>query len=304
MKTLKTVAVFGATGAQGGSVLRALVNTDEYHIRAITRNANSEKAKQLASLKNVSIRQADLNDPASVEKAIDSCYGVFLVTDFWADPTARVETQQGINLIDSAIRQKVAHVVFSGLENAGAVVGKSVDHFDDKEKVEQHGMKAGDKIKFTSIRMPLYYQIIPTMFLKHVKPETYELILPMSDKPVYCMNVEDYGECVKVAFEKPDEYKSRIVGLAADYLTPNEIVAALNKNLQPNTFTNANLSCDTYGTFGFPGATELAHMFEYYQLGKMKRDINLTKQLNPGAMGFNNWVAKNKLNIIKNLPQN
>jgi uncharacterized protein YbjT (DUF2867 family) len=181
----KMIAVFGATGAQGGSVLKALINNDDYKVKAITRNANSDKAKALANLKNVTVEVADLNDPKSIDKALAGCHGTFLVTDIAFDHKTSNETQQGINLIDSAVKNKVSHVVFSGLDNVSSVTGKTCTHFDNKEKIEQHGMKLSDKINFTSIRLPAYYQVLSHMVRKTNLNE-FLITLPMSDKPMYC----------------------------------------------------------------------------------------------------------------------
>ena len=63
----RAIAVFGSTGQQGGAVLKALANTGNYVLRAVTRSAKSEKAKSLASLKNVTVHEADLNNPASLD---------------------------------------------------------------------------------------------------------------------------------------------------------------------------------------------------------------------------------------------
>ena len=156
---------------------------------------------------------------------------------------------------------------------------------------------------FTSLRLPMYYQVLPTMMLNRVKQGEYMLTLPMSDKSVYCMSVDDYGECVKSVFAQPDAYKSKIVGVAGDHLKATEIVASLNTHLAPNKFAYANLSLDTFKSFGFPGAEELANMFEYFQTGKMQRDISLTKKLNPATVSFNEWLVKNKQGILKSLPQ-
>jgi putative NADH-flavin reductase len=185
----KIITVFGATGNQGGSVLKALVKNDTFNVRAITRNANSDKAKHLASLKNVTVQEADLNDRSSLDKSMKGSYGAFLVTDLALDEKTSQETQQGFNLIDSAVKNKVSHVVFSGLENASLIINKPCVHLDNKEKIEQYGMKKRDKINFTSIRLPMYYQVIPGMMLKKITPNEFLLTLPMSDKPAYCKQI-------------------------------------------------------------------------------------------------------------------
>ena len=72
-------------------------------------------------------------------------------------------------------------------------------------------------------------------------------------------------------------------------------------NLAPKKFKYANISLDTFKSFGFPGVEDLTNMFEYFQTGKMKRDIAFTKKLNPNTLNFNDWVAKNKQDIEKML---
>ena len=182
----KIITVFGATGLQGGSVLKTLIKSDEFIVRAITRNAKSDKAMQLATLKNVTVQEADLNDRPSIDKCIKGSYGTFLVTDLALDEKTSKETQQGFNLIDSAVKNKISHVIFSGMDNASLTINKPCIHMDNKEKIEEYGMKKRDKINFTSLRLPMYYQVVPGLFAKKVTPNEFILTLPMSDKPVYC----------------------------------------------------------------------------------------------------------------------
>ena len=182
----KLITVFGATGMQGGSVIKSLIQTDQFLVRAITRNAKSEKAMKLATLKNVTVQEADLNDRSSLDKSLKGAYGTFLVTDLALDEKTSKETQQGFNLIDSAVKNKVSHVIFSGMDNASLTINKPVIHMDNKEKIEEYGMKKRDKINFTSVRLPMYYQVIPGMMVKKVNSNEFLITLPMSDKPVYC----------------------------------------------------------------------------------------------------------------------
>jgi uncharacterized protein YbjT (DUF2867 family) len=160
----KLIAVFGSTGNQGGAVLQSLLKTGQFSIRAVTRNAKSEKAKQLAALQNVTVVEADLDDHESVDRVLKDCYGAFLVTDFTAHFVRGRETKQGVNLIDKAINNKLSHVVFSGLENAKSVINKPVYHFDEKAAVDEYGLKQSDKIKYSSIHLP-YLNLIKSMNL-------------------------------------------------------------------------------------------------------------------------------------------
>ena len=287
----KIIAVFGATGSQGGSVLKALANDGKYSVRAITRNPNSEKAVALSKIKNVTVHQADLDDQSSIDKVLDGCYGSFLVTDFAAHFDHK-ETKQGVSLIDSAIKNKVKHVVFSGLEHVQHIINKPCLHFDYKADVEDYGLKQSDKINFTSIRLPMYYQVLPSK--NKIGENQYLLTIPIGDKPVYIMSVDDTGECVKSIFDSPNEYKNKIVPVAGDKLHPHEIVQTINKHSAPAKYTYANTSLEKFLSFGFPGVEDLANMFEYFQTGKMVRDIELTKKLNKGVLSLDQWVQKNK----------
>ena len=114
--------------------------------------------------------------------------------------------------------------------------------------------------------------------------------------------MSDIGNVVKSVFDRPNEFKSRIIGIAGDFLTGPEIAEVMNQNLQPNKFIYANISLETFLSWGFPGVEDLTFMFEYYQTGKMHRDLNLTKELNSETLSFNDWVVKNKDSILKNLP--
>lgn len=296
----KLIAVFGSTGAQGGSVVRALLKSKDYAVRAITRNPNNDKAKSLSKLENVTVEQGDLDDASSLDKCLKDCYGVFLVTDFSAHFTHN-ETKQGTNLIDCAIRNNLKQFVFSGLEDVQSVIGKPCLHFDYKARIEEYGLKHGDKINFTSIRLPAYYQVIPNMFLHKTNPNEYIVTIPMGDKPLYLMNVEDLGECVKTVLDNPNEFKSKILPVAGDILTGDQIASTLSKYLAPNKFMYGNVSLEKFASFKFPGVEDITNMFEYYQTGKVVRDIENTKKLNKNVVTFAEWIDKNKEEIKKQL---
>lgn len=299
-KMSKLIAVFGSTGNQGGSVIRALLKSNDYKIRAITRNPNSDKAKSLANLENVTVEQGDLDDASSLDKCLKDCFGVFLVTDFSAHFT-HVETKQGTTLIDCALRNNLKHFVFSGLEDVQTVIGKPCLHFDYKARIEEYGLKHGDKINFTSIRLPCLYQEFASSLLHKINTNEYIVTSPMSDKPLYLMNVEDLGECVKTILDNSNQFKSKIVPVAGDKLTGVEIASILSKHLEPNKFMYANLSLEKFLTFEFPGVEDITNMFEYYQTGKMFRDIENTKNLNKNVLTFEQWIVQNKDSILKRL---
>ncbi|RNA40394.1 nmrA-like family domain-containing 1 [Brachionus plicatilis] len=293
----KIISVFGATGSQGGSVVKALAKNGMYSVKAITRNPKSDKAQTLSKLNNVTVHQADLDDPASIDKVLEGCYGSFLVTDFAAHFDNR-ETKQGISFVDSAIKNKLSHIVFSGLEHVEPIINKPCLHFDYKAKIEDYGLSHKDKITFTSIRLPMYNQMIPLMFKHKLEDNQFSLTLPMGDNEVFLMNVEDAGKCVKSIFDNPDKYGNSIIPVAGDKLKGKEIEKIINKYVAPVKFLYANTSLEKFRSFGFPGVEDIVNMFEYYQTGKMHRDLNLTKELYKDVESFDQWVAKN-LHLFK-----
>ena len=115
------------------------------------------------------------------------------------------------------------------------------------------------------------------------------------------MDVHETGECVRTIFSKPKEFKSMIVEVAGDHLRGAEMAVCMTRHLAPKKFKYANVSLETFKSFGFPGVEELTNMFEYFQTGKMNRDIAFTKKLNPNTLNFNDWLAKNKQDIEKML---
>jgi uncharacterized protein YbjT (DUF2867 family) len=190
--TSKVVAVFGATGAQGGSVLRALLSGG-YHVRALTRNVNSDKAKALSQLENVSVVEANLDDQESLDRALKGSHGAFLVTDFSAHLENK-EIDQGKRAINSAIKNGLSQFVFSGLDNAKSVTGRDVFHFDFKYEIEQYCFQNGNKINFTSVRLPFYFENFPNLMFHKIGDQQYAVTLPMSNKLMYGASVDDLGK--------------------------------------------------------------------------------------------------------------
>ena len=116
LNTDKTVLVTGATGRQGGAVVRHML-AKGWKLRALTRHCDSCAAKKLAD-QGVELKQGDLEDPTALERAARGAYGVFSVQDFWA-VGARREVQQGKNLAEAAKKARVEHFVYSSVGGDG-----------------------------------------------------------------------------------------------------------------------------------------------------------------------------------------
>ena len=123
----RLITVFGATGAQGGGVVRALLAGGKFKVRGVTRSVESQKAKELAS-QGVEMVQANFDEPESLSKAVAGSYGVFLLTNYWEILDGARETRQGKNAVDACLKEGVEHLIYSGAENVermyGFVVGE------------------------------------------------------------------------------------------------------------------------------------------------------------------------------------
>ncbi len=118
MSSKKIITVFGATGAQGGGLIRAILadKNSEFTVRAVTRDANSDKAKELAGL-GAELVQADVDDPASVNKALEGAYGAYFVTFFWAHFSAEKEIAEARMFAEAAKKAGLQHAIWSTLED-------------------------------------------------------------------------------------------------------------------------------------------------------------------------------------------
>ena len=144
MADKKVITVFGSTGNQGGSVIRAILShpqlSSSFKVRGITRDPSKPNAQKLAS-HGVELTKADLNDRTSLDAAIKGSYAVFAVTNFWETLSKDIEVQQGKNIADTSLKNGVKHLVWSSLPHVSEMTKgtlKHVLHFDGKAEVEQY----------------------------------------------------------------------------------------------------------------------------------------------------------------------
>jgi uncharacterized protein YbjT (DUF2867 family) len=208
----KLVLITGATGRQGGAVVRHMLPKG-WKLRALTRNSAGEAAQKLARL-GLEVVSGDLEDPASLEKALRGAYGVYSVQDFWA-VGARREVQQGKNLADAAKRAGVAHFVYSSV--GGAERDSGIDHWESKWEIEQHLRKLN--LPATMIRpvafMENYY--IDQVEIGILKGKLTDPI--RGDKPYQTIATDDIGAFVALAFDRPKEMIGEALEIAGSELT-------------------------------------------------------------------------------------
>ncbi|XP_019619300.1 PREDICTED: nmrA-like family domain-containing protein 1 [Branchiostoma belcheri] len=295
----KLITVFGATGSQGGSVANALLEDQDFKVRAVTRNASSDKAKALQE-KGAEVVVASMDDPSTLGPALQGVHGVFVVTNYWEHLDEEREVKQGKAVADAARAAGVLHVVFSGLENVQKIAGFPLPHFDAKGRIEEY-MTSLD-LPVTFVRYPFYYEnYINFIKLKPQKQEdgTYVLGIPMEGAAMDSVSVADMGPAVREIFKNWAEWVRRTVGFTADKLTIQQHADILSKHLAPKVFKATDMTADAFAQLGFPGADDLGNTFKFKRLHNLVRSLDLTRQLNPAAKTFDTWVGENK-DVLQN----
>jgi uncharacterized protein YbjT (DUF2867 family) len=217
-----SVLVMGATGNQGGALVRNLL-TKGHRIRTLTRNPDSLKAKQLAE-QGVEVVKGDFTNSDSLVKAAKGMDTVFaMTTPFEAGVEA--ETQQGIDLADAVKQAGVGHLVFNSVASADRNTG--IPHFDSKYKVEQH---------IDSLKIP-YTIVAPVVFMDNwftpwylpsIQEGTLKIAMP-ADRPLQQVSVDNIGGFAAAMIERREKVFGQRFDIAGDELTVKETVAIISK---------------------------------------------------------------------------
>lgn len=289
---MKTILVFGATGAQGGSVARALLSRGAFKVRAITRKPDSPAANALRDL-GAEIVQGDLDDPASLAAALQGVYGAFGVTNFWEHFDK--EGPQGRNLVKAVADANVQHFIFSTLPPIEKATGGALKspHFDLKAEHEDYARSLG--IPSTFVHVPFYYENFLYFFPPRPAGDgTYQIGFPQGDTPLAAISVQDVGPIVAPMFEQPEKYIGQVVPLAGDELPPQAYADAISR-ATGKTVNYTHVPRETFAALGFPGAEDLADMFEFYRLHIPSRvkDLETCRALAPEVQSFDTWITRN-----------
>ena len=304
----KIIAVVGATGMQGGGLVRAILadKGTEYTVRALTRKVDSEKAKVLEEA-GATVVAADLDQRDSVERAFSGAYGAFCLTNFWEHFSPDRELAQARNMAEAARDTGVRHVVWSTLEDTRrwvpvidtrmpTLMGKyKVPHFDAKGEADQIFRDLG--VPTTFLLTCFYWDnfIFFGTGPKKGADGKLALTLPLGDAKLPGIAVEDIGKCALGVFKQGGSSVGKTIGIAGEHLTAAEMATKLSKALGQEVRYNS-VSPDVYRSFGFPGADDLANMFQF------KRDFNevfcgardpaVARSLNPDLLSFDAWLGR------------
>jgi uncharacterized protein YbjT (DUF2867 family) len=303
----------GATGAQGGGLVRAIANdkSGAFTVRALTRDVNSDKAKALAKL-GAEVVAADVNDEESLKRAFTGAYGAFCVTFYWAHMSPEKEFAEAKAMAQAAKYAGLKHVIWSTLEDTRkwvplsdnrmpTLMGKyKVPHFDSKG--ESNRLFADLGLPTTFLLTSAYWENMIYFGMGPKKAADGKLVLtfPMGDKKLPGIAAEDIGKCALGIFKKDREYIGKTVGIAGEHVTWTQMAASLSKALGKEVRYN-DVSPEAYRSFGFPGAEDLGNMwqfkrdFESYYCSA--RSLSVSRELNPDLQTFDTWLAHNKSRI-------
>jgi uncharacterized protein YbjT (DUF2867 family) len=310
MPDRKIIAVVGATGAQGGGMVRAIQadKSGSFAARAITRNPNAEKAQALRAA-GVEVVAGDIDKPETLGQAFAGAYGAFLVTNFWEHFSAEREVTQARNMAKAAKDAGLQHVIWSTLEDTRKWValeddrmptlqGKyKVPHFDGKGEADQLFRDLG--VPTTFLLTAFYWE---NLIYFGAGPQrgpdgTLAITFPMDEKKLPSIGVEDIGKAAYGIFKRGREFINKTVGIAGEHLSGAEMARALTKALGQEVRYNA-VPPEVYRSFGFPGADDLGNMFQFKrdfnEYFRGARDLGFTRSLNPELQSFEGWLAEHK----------
>jgi uncharacterized protein YbjT (DUF2867 family) len=309
MSATKAILITGATGKQGGSVLKQLANhstASQFTLLAVTRNTNSSSARALVERHpGTLLVQGDLNDVpglfASAKAKLkqagkpEQIWGVYSVQiSMGPGVTTEFEVKQGSDLIDESIKEGVTHFVYSSVDRGGNEHSFNnptpIPHFQTKLEIEQHLLeeagKSGERMGWTILR--------PVAFMDNLEPGMKSKVFlaalrdTLKGKSNQWVSVEDIGIFAAKAFREPEAWKARAEGLAGSELTMDEMDGCFQRAIgQPVPYA-----------FGFMGSalmwavTEVNLMINWFADEGYGVDIAKLKKEEPQLCDFERWLKE------------
>lgn len=291
------ILVTGATGAEGGSVTRALLRENRFRVRILTRNPQSQK-EQIFKRAGAELVTGDLSDSQSLVKAMEGCYGVFGVTSYWEQPDK--EYQHGKNLADAAQQSGIRHLVMHTLPDYNKLSnGKySVPHYDIKAKLEYYIRSLALPASF--VQMAFHYEHFFSFFpLQKDREGGYYFGFPQGNTRLAMASVEDSGRVVAWLFNNREESMGKTIMVTGADHSCDEYAAIMSKVLNKNIYYTY-IPRNEYAAYDLPGAREMANMFEVQRLyiPERQKEMEESYRINPAMQGFEQWVTKNKAKFI------
>jgi uncharacterized protein YbjT (DUF2867 family) len=304
------ITVFGATGAQGGGLARAILadRNRPFALRAVTRKPDGDPAQALVRAGG-EIVVADLDDASSVRRALDGAYGAFFVTNFWEHFSPDKELAQASLMANAAAETGVRHAIWSTLEDTRELIppdgarmpvlqGKyNVPHFDAKGEANRFFVQ--QRVPTTWLYTSAYWEnlIHFGMGPKRRSDGALAVTFPTGEKKIPWIAAEDIGRSAYGVFLRGESLAGETIGVAGEHLTGAQLAAQLTAALGQPVAYNA-VTPDEYRALGFPGADELGNMFQFQRDFEVsycaRRDLARARALHPQMSTFSEWLTQNK----------
>ncbi len=275
-----TILVTGATGRQGGTVARSLVE-DGWKVRALVRDSRKEAARELKAI-GIELVHGDLDDPASLRRALKDVYGVFSVQT-WREKGVEGEIRMGKNLADAAKAAGVKHFIYSSVGGADRRTG--IPHFESKYAIEQH---------IRSLELPSTI-FRPVYFMHNFnEPRMESAILNgmlatalRQDRRLQMLAPEDLGTFVRLAFDHPEVYLDKTFELAGDELTMSEAAAVFSR-ITGRTVHSVQQPIGEVQRFN----RDAGRMYAWFNDNGYHADIPALRALHPGLLSLETWLKR------------
>jgi uncharacterized protein YbjT (DUF2867 family) len=313
MPEQQIIAVIGATGAQGGGLVRAILADPgrRFTARAITRKTDSDKARALASA-GAEVVAGDADDPASLERAFAGAHGAFIVTNFWEHFSPERELAQAAAMARATKAAGVRHVVWSTLEDTRRDIpidDPRLKTLQGKYKVPHFDAKGEADAIFDAEAAPTSYLLAAFYWENFIffgqgprkGPDgNLVLALPLGGGKLPGIAVEDIGKCAFGIFRRGPEAAGKRFGIAGEVLSGPEYAAAFSRHLGvPVSFYD--MPFDDYRALGFPGADDMGNMYEHHAIMgetfRRNRSPEVARALNPDLQSFDEWLKANASRI-------
>lgn len=295
------ITIVGALSKQGRSATRALLQSEEYRVRALTRRIHSVEAKALAregaELVNVPL---ELGNKQAMVKAFEGSHGVFLMTPPIAPPATH-ETELGKELADAAVEAGVQHLVFSSLENVDKITDgkKFAPHFTDKAKIEDYIRSL--PIQSSFIYLAFFYTNLFEYYVPRMEGDTliFPIYLPEDFRAPFVDPLSATGPAVLEIFSRPQEYSGRSLPIIGEILSPNDMVATFTrvtgkKAAYRSAYTREELlhhfpafSANELLVNELLGMAEYATEYGYY---REERDLLWSRKINPKSLTWEQFL--------------
>lgn len=282
MPANKTIFVTGATGKQGGAVVRNLTR-EGFAVKTLTRNKDAAQAADLKQ-PGVELIQGNLDDPPTYHQHLKNIDAVFAVLDF-TQGTHR-EIKQGIDLANYAKENGVNHFLYSSV--IGADLHTNIPHWESKFKIENHIKEIG--LSYTIIRPCFFYEnfLIPDVKKRLLKGK---LVVPLhKNKVQQYISSEDVGRIATQIFLSPEKYKGQIINLAAEQMDGIAAAGIFSKvwdkpvryQQLPGIITRLAMGKDLYKMFNWINKNDAIFV----------KDLDTFKKEFPGMLNLDSWIKK------------